>query len=79
MDCSLLRGGCSAGISSVPQLTGHIGDWVLGFKPGNLVTYQPADRFWPFQFIEAGIFVALTAAALGATIWLLHQRATWAA
>jgi ABC-type transport system involved in multi-copper enzyme maturation permease subunit len=71
--------GCSAGISSVPQLTGHIGDWVLGFKPGNLVTYQPADRFWPFQFIEAGIFVALTAAALGATIWLLHRRATWAA
>jgi hypothetical protein len=39
--------------------------------------YQPADRFWHFQFIEAGIFVALTAAALGATIWLLHRRATW--
>ena len=44
-----------------------------------LVTYQPAGRFWPFQFIEAGIFVALTAAALGATIWLLHRRATWTA
>ena len=42
---------------------------------GNVVTYQPADRFWPFQFIEAGLFVALTAAALGATIWLLHRRA----
>ena len=39
------------------------------------LTYQPADRFWHFQFIEAGIFVALTAAALGATIWLLHRRA----
>ena len=37
--------------------------------------YQPADRFWPFQLIEAGLFVALTAAALGATIWLLHRRA----
>ena len=25
------------------------------------VSYQPADRYWPFQFIEAGIFVALAA------------------
>jgi hypothetical protein len=39
-----------------------------------VITYQPADRFWIFQSIEAGIFVALTAAALGATIWLLHRR-----
>jgi ABC-type transport system involved in multi-copper enzyme maturation permease subunit len=77
--CQRPQVGCSAGISSVPQLTGHIGDWVLGFKPGNLVTYQPADRFWAFQGIEAGIFVALTAAALGATIWLLHRRAAWTA
>ncbi len=70
--------GCSTGISSVPQVTGRIGDWVLGLN-GNVVTYQPADRFWPFQFIEAGIFVALTAAALGATIWLVHRRAAWTA
>ena len=70
--------GCSIGISSVPQATGHIGDWVLGMN-GNGFIYQPADRFWPFQFIEAGIFVALTAAALGATIWLLHRRAAWTA
>ena len=41
----------------------------------NTYLYQPADRFWTFQFIEAGIFVLLTAAALGATIWLLHRRA----
>jgi len=71
--------GCGSGISSVPQATGHIGDWVLSMNPGNLVTYQPADRFWPFQCIEAGIFVALTATALGATIWLLHRRAAWTA
>jgi hypothetical protein len=49
------------------------GDLVLSIN-GNVVTYQPADRFWTFQFIEAGIFVALTAAALGAAIWLLHRR-----
>ncbi|HEX9543274.1 MAG TPA: hypothetical protein VGA04_34595 [Streptosporangiaceae bacterium] len=74
--------GCSvgAGIGSVPPVTGHIGDWVLGQPAGQsgnqLVSYlyQPADRFWHFQFIEAGLFVALTAAALGAAIWLLHRR-----
>ena len=70
---------CGVGINFVPQATGRIGDLALGFKPGNLVSYQPADRFWALQGIEAGIFVALTAAALGATIWLLHRRATWTA
>ncbi len=75
--------GCHAtmGLDTVPPQTGHIGDWVLGvsINAGKQVitTYQPASRFWHFQSIEAGIFVALTAAAFGATIWLLHRRAAW--
>jgi ABC-type transport system involved in multi-copper enzyme maturation permease subunit len=68
----------STGITTVPPQTGHIGDWVLRAVPGNhlatITTYQPADRFWHFQFIEAGLFVALTATALGTAIWLLHRR-----
>jgi hypothetical protein len=67
----------STGISSVPSATGHIGDWVLSTaQQGNqyVITYQPADRFWTFQFNEAGLFVALTAAALGVTTWLVHRR-----
>ncbi len=64
------------GISAVPELTGHIGDLVLSTSKG-VITYQPADRFWPFQFIEAGIFVAITLAALGTAVWLLHRRAGW--
>jgi hypothetical protein len=68
---------CGVGISSVPQAaTGHIGDWILGMHGADWI-YQPANRFWPFQFIEAGIFVALTAVALSTTIWLLHRRAAW--
>jgi hypothetical protein len=31
--------------------------------------YQPADRFWIFQLIEAGIYVALGALLLGLTYW----------
>ncbi len=77
--CVGCRGGfVGNGISAIPPATGHIGDWVLsGAQQGNqlVIYYQPADRFWTFQFIEAGLFVALTAAALGATIWLLHRRA----
>jgi hypothetical protein len=82
--CSAIAGACfghgngGSGISAIPPATGHIGDWVLNPSAGpagNLIAYQPADRFWPFQFIEAGIFVALTAAALGVTIWLLHRYA----
>jgi ABC-type transport system involved in multi-copper enzyme maturation permease subunit len=65
--------GCGWGISSTPQITGHIGDWVL--SANRLITYQPADRFWSFQFIEAGIFVVLAVASLGTAIWLLHRRA----
>jgi hypothetical protein len=72
--------GCSIsmGVTTVPPQTGHIGDWVLRIaQPGHqlVTTYQPADRFWHFQLIEAGLFVALTAAALGTAIWLLHRRA----
>ena len=38
----------------------------LGLEPGsyNWVLYQPADRFWPFQWIETGIFVVLAALLL---------------
>jgi hypothetical protein len=39
-----------------------------------VTAYQPADRFWTFQLIEAGLYLAITAAALAATIWLLRRR-----
>ena len=38
------------------------------------LTYQPADRYWPFQFIEAGIFVALAAALIGVTFAVINRR-----
>ncbi len=38
------------------------------------LTYQPASRFWAFQGIETGIFVALAAALLGVTFWMLKRR-----
>jgi hypothetical protein len=65
------------GLGFLPPATGHIGDWVLsasGAPGANTYLYQPASRFWTFQSIEAGLFVLLTAAALGVTLALLRRR-----
>jgi hypothetical protein len=37
-------------------------------------TYQPADRFWPFQGIEAGIVLALAVGLLALAIWWVHKH-----
>jgi ABC-type transport system involved in multi-copper enzyme maturation permease subunit len=40
-----------------------------------LTTYQPASRFWPFQWIEGGWLLALSLLLLAATVWLVRRRA----
>jgi hypothetical protein len=37
--------------------------------------YQPASRFWPFQWIEGGWLLALSALLIAVTVWLVHRRA----
>jgi ABC-type transport system involved in multi-copper enzyme maturation permease subunit len=44
----------------------------LGYR--SFVTYQPGYRFWPFQFIETGIFVALAAAMIAVTFFVVRRR-----
>lgn len=39
-----------------------------------IATYQPAYRYWDFQRIEAGIYLGLTALAVGGTYWLVLKR-----
>ena len=38
------------------------------------ILYQPADRFWTFQAIEAALFIGLAAVLLSIAIWRLHKR-----
>lgn len=38
--------------------------------------YQPASRFWPFQWIEGGWLLALSVLLIAATVWLVRRRAT---
>jgi hypothetical protein len=44
----------------------------LGYR--SFTTYQPGYRFWPFQFIETGIFVALAATLVGVTFLVVRRR-----
>jgi hypothetical protein len=44
----------------------------LGYR--SFATYQPGYRFWPFQFIETGIFVALAAALIAVTFLVVLRR-----
>jgi len=43
----------------------------LGYR--SFTTYQPGYRFWPFQFIETGIFVALAAALIAVTFFVVRR------
>ncbi|WP_433176376.1 ABC transporter permease subunit [Actinoallomurus sp. CA-150999] len=38
------------------------------------VVYQPANRFWTFQIIEAAVFIGLAVVLLGVAVRLLHRR-----
>jgi hypothetical protein len=39
-----------------------------------VLTYQPASRFWPFQWAEMGIFLAASLALCGVAYWWLRRR-----
>jgi hypothetical protein len=38
-------------------------------------SYQPASRFWPFQWIEGGWLLALSLLLMTAAVWLVRRRA----
>jgi ABC-type transport system involved in multi-copper enzyme maturation permease subunit len=70
----------------MPPITAHppepSGAWTLtmGFtSPGQpntaaLLVYQPADRFWTFQLIEAAIFVGLAVVLVAAAVAVVRRR-----
>ena len=56
--------GCDTAISECMRARGVVRE----------IAFQPADRFWSFQVIEAGLFVALAALVVGVGAWALHNR-----
>ncbi|MGH3277709.1 MAG: hypothetical protein ACRDNW_01040 [Trebonia sp.] len=69
----------TASVGSSPPVTGQLGDQVLGIVHSGshlTVNYLPAGAFWPLQFVIGGMYLAIAAAAIGATLWLLRRRTT---
>ena len=49
--------------------------YLLSHGYQQVTSYQPARRFWPFQWIEFGWLAILSVILLGVTFWLLRRRA----
>lgn len=47
---------------------------LAGYDLHETVTYQPAGHYWPLQWLETGIFLALTAALSGTCFWWIRRR-----
>jgi ABC-type transport system involved in multi-copper enzyme maturation permease subunit len=61
-----------------PATPANLGDPVLYLIQHGIVqwtTYQPASRFWTFQWIEGGWLLALSLVLLATTILLVRHRA----
>jgi len=46
----------------------------IGRSFHELVTYQPASRYWTFQSLEVAIYFAATILLAGACFWLIRHR-----
>ena len=68
----------SPGINSGPIPITRGAPWVLStWHTGGTTwtSYIPVSRFWPMQSIEGGWLLALSAALIAATVWLVRRRA----
>lgn len=48
----------------------------VGARFHDVVTYQPASRYWPFQAYETALFVVLALALAGVCFWWVRRRLT---
>jgi hypothetical protein len=73
-------GGIFGGKSAVAQVSPGVQNSLtrcfstLGAKYHEVVTYQPADRFWTFQTMETALFVVLALALAGGCAWRVRHR-----
>ncbi|MGH8980742.1 MAG: transporter [Acidimicrobiales bacterium] len=56
---------------SMQACIGHV-----AAKFHEVVTYQPAGRYWPFQIYETAFFVVLALALAGLSFWWIRKRLT---
>ena len=61
-----------------PATPANLGDpvqYLIQHGLTHWTTYQPAGRFWTFQWIEGGWLIALSLILIAATVWLVRRRA----
>ena len=46
----------------------------LGARYHELVAYQPASKYWPFQWYELAIYLAVALALAGVSVWWIRRR-----
>jgi hypothetical protein len=63
-----------AGKGGVPKALGSV-EYLVQHGYTLWTSYQPASRFWPFQWIEGGWLLALSVLLMAATVWLVRRRA----
>jgi hypothetical protein len=51
-------------------------DWVGSLGLRQDLTYHPANHFWPLQWTEAGIFIAIAVLLAGFCFWWTRRRLT---
>ncbi|MFI7702109.1 ABC transporter permease [Nonomuraea sp. NPDC049480] len=67
---STTSGPCAPGATGMDSCIGEINR--LGYR--QQATYQPLERFWPFQWIETGIYALLTLGLTWLSFWWIRRR-----
>jgi hypothetical protein len=60
-------------MASAGSLPGSLGDYMQAHGVVVLSIYQPENRFWLFQGMEAGMFIVLAAAAILLLAWSIRR------
>jgi hypothetical protein len=60
---------------STPASLGDPVQYLIQHGYTYLTTYQPASRFWTFQWIEGGGLLVLSLLLIATTLWLVRRRA----
>jgi hypothetical protein len=60
-------------MASAGSLPGSLGDYMRTHGVVVLSIYQPENRFWLFQGMEAGLFIVLAAAAIALLVWSIRR------
>jgi hypothetical protein len=59
---------------STPTTVAALQRCIDSFHLRNIVSYQPASRYWPLQWSEAAIFVAFAVALCAGCLWYVRRR-----